>query len=673
MSTRPEQPRVAIIDATLTGTTSATGSLKANLLHDWGEDKLLHIYRGYRGLLAAKAKTPYARVTPFTRQRILSLLTRYAPECVLYRPVPDNPRLHRFAMDYLRQNAVPLVVWIMDDWPEHLRYQEHPELQAWQDDLQWLLARASVRLCISQVMADAYADRYGTTFEPLANGVDPEEWPEKRTPGAGNPFIVRYAGSLANNMTLDSVLRVAEAIELLADQGRSIRFQINTQPTWERRAGERFQQFRSCQMTTHPFSTSAYRTFLREADALLIAYNFDERSDSYVSLSLANKLPECLIAGPPLLVHGPTRIATVSYVAEHLPGAVVSTPQADAVAAWLSGMMDSEQARHTLAQDCRTLALSEFSLAERRHKLRELLAGAAREPYRNYLRYCQQEEQTTLDESLLVSTLTGDDCGSAFVMLDVGAHRGSSMRPFLERGWSILAFEPDDTNRRHLEERLAGRTGVRIDSRAISDKSEEDKPFYQSDVSDGISGILAFHESHREAGKVAVTTVTEAMRDYGLDHIDFLKVDVEGLDFSVLKGVPWETVTPRFVLCEFEDAKTMQLGHDWRDMADYLQDKGYAVYVSEWYPIQRYGVRHQWRSLRKYPCELTDPAAWGNLLAIHGEVSPDRLSQALRTTMVSHRFAAQEQMIRQVIAFVPGSARVLTFARRILRNFGFGR
>ena len=69
-------------------------------------------------------------------------------------------------------------------------------------------------------------------------------------------------------------------------------------------------------------------------------------------------------------------------------------------------------------------------------------------------------------------------------------------------------------------------------------------------------------------------------------------------------------------MCEFEDSKTTPLGYSYHDMAGYLVDKGYAVQVSEWYPVLQYGGNHRWRRFEHYPCELADPRAWGNLIAV---------------------------------------------------------
>jgi hypothetical protein len=38
--------------------------------------------------------------------------------------------------------------------------------------------------------------------------------------------------------------------------------------------------------------------------------------------------------------------------------------------------------------------------------------------------------------------------------------------------------------------------------------------------------------------------------------------------------------------------------------------------MSEWYPIERYGVRHKWRKLTIFPSILENENGWGNFIAI---------------------------------------------------------
>ena len=220
-----------------------------------------------------------------------------------------------------------------------------------------------------------------------------------------------------------------------------------------------------------------------------------------------------------------------------------------------------------------------------------------------------------LDETAVVSNLLTERSGPQYVMLDVGAHFGTSAQYFHKLGWTIYCFEPDPSNRAKLVARFGKATNVTIDKRAVSDKPATGVSFFSSEESTGISGLSAFRETHKESARVDVTTVSDIIFERSLSRVDFLKIDVEGFDFGVLKGVPWDKLKPDVIECEFEDAKTVPLGHTWKDIADFLRGHGYHVYVSEWHPIIRYGIPHDWRRVFKYPGPHMDASAWGNFLA----------------------------------------------------------
>jgi FkbM family methyltransferase len=201
------------------------------------------------------------------------------------------------------------------------------------------------------------------------------------------------------------------------------------------------------------------------------------------------------------------------------------------------------------------------------------------------------------------------------VMIDVGAHYGGSLEPFANAGWQVFAFEPDTSNLRILRQGFGKYDNVVIDSRCVSNVVKSNVPFYSSEVSSGISGLSAFHSSHIQTREVDTVTLDVFCRDHQITIVDYLKIDTEGFDYFVLQGVPWEMLRPRLILCEFENTKTVPLGYSFHDMARFLQSCGYAVLVSEWFPVQQYGGIHSWRRFAKYPAELEDQDACGNLFA----------------------------------------------------------
>ena len=128
----------------------------------------------------------------------------------------------------------------------------------------------------------------------------------------------------------------------------------------------------------------------------------------------------------------------------------------------------------------------------------------------------------------------------------------------------------------------------------MSNVTGEKVPFYVSAESTGISGLSAFRDSHVAIGHVE----TVALRDVvDIDRVDVLKIDTEGHEKFVLEGFPWDRLRPNVIIAEFENAKTRPLGYDTEELVRFLRDRGYQVWVSEWHPIVRYGIQHQWHRL----------------------------------------------------------------------------
>lgn len=246
---------------------------------------------------------------------------------------------------------------------------------------------------------------------------------------------------------------------------------------------------------------------------------------------------------------------------------------------------------------------------------------------------CERDRHAGVDETAVVAELLAARRGGQHVMLDVGAHFGFSAAYFDKLGWSIHCFEPDPSNRAKLTERFGAKPNILIDPRAVSDEPASGVAFFTSEESTGISGLHSFRDTHAETGRVDVTTVGDIIVDRNIVHVDFLKIDVEGFDFAVLKGVPWDLIRPDVIEAEFEDFKTLKMGHGYTAICDFLVEKGYAVYLSEWHPIVRYGIAHDWHRVIRYPQSLATPDAWGNILAFLEDPGPEALRAAFQACL----------------------------------------
>lgn len=205
------------------------------------------------------------------------------------------------------------------------------------------------------------------------------------------------------------------------------------------------------------------------------------------------------------------------------------------------------------------------------------------------------------------------------LLVDVGAHFGSSLGKFAADGWTVHAFEPDDKNRRILLVRHGHRKNIKLSINAASDVSGEEVSFYASEVSSGISGLSAFDSSHYEAQRVTTIRLDEYCRSSGISKIDFLKIDTEGHDLKVLKGLDFSAIRPQVIICEFEDRKTLPHGYDRFDMEAFLNGLGYETLTSEWHPIEEYGGQHKWKAFQQ-EMKHTANNSWGNIIAFDGPI-----------------------------------------------------
>lgn len=372
-------PKLLLLDMSAMGNGSATGEIKSSLLRDWPPDRVFQI--ADQMLKTLVTVTPGGAdghtATPATREEAAAAARAFDPDVILYRPVPNVPHLHDLAMDLIRTLDRPLVTWVMDDWLARLEAEDAEQYAVLGPDTEHLLKESRLRLSISDAMSEAFEARYGVPFRSLANGVDPDIWSTARRHAPGR-LLVRYAGGLAGDMTLDSVLRVARMVERLGKDGTDIRFEIHTHKFWFNQSKQLFSGFKFTSIRTEHLSHAEYARWLARADVLLIAYNFDPASLRYVRYSMANKMPECLASGAVVLAHGPRGIATIDYLAG-TEAAVLVTEQSDAaVANALRALATDPRRRNDLATRARRLAFERHDLRRLREELRSLLDSASR-------------------------------------------------------------------------------------------------------------------------------------------------------------------------------------------------------------------------------------------------------------------------------------------------------
>jgi FkbM family methyltransferase len=206
------------------------------------------------------------------------------------------------------------------------------------------------------------------------------------------------------------------------------------------------------------------------------------------------------------------------------------------------------------------------------------------------------------------------------VVVDVGGHAGTTTKPFAERGWNVITFEPEPNNYAELCKNMIPFPTVTCIRKAVSDTAGQNIPFYVSEEHWGIHSLKPFHKTHKPSITVETVRLDEMLSNLSITDVAVLKIDTEGADFSVLKGFDWNHMNPYVVMCEIMDHRSIEhYGYTHHDVAAFMKSKGYACYVSEWAEFSEYGRKgqsssHKFIQCGRYP--LPNEPSWGNLICV---------------------------------------------------------
>jgi len=128
--------------------------------------------------------------------------------------------------------------------------------------------------------------------------------------------------------------------------------------------------------------------------------------------------------------------------------------------------------------------------------------------------------------------------GRGEVVVDIGGHVGRytvpSGRLVGDQG-RVIVFEPDDANYQVLLTNLLLNNVQNVTALKIAAwNREEDLKFYQSITSGGHS---AKGDRKSEYAFVKARPVGRVLNEMGIDHVDWVKVDVEGAECEALEGL----------------------------------------------------------------------------------------------------------------------------------------
>ncbi len=161
----------------------------------------------------------------------------------------------------------------------------------------------------------------------------------------------------------------------------------------------------------------------------------------------------------------------------------------------------------------------------------------------------------------------------AKIVVDVGANVGDYSGDILRINPSVQihAFEPDPDSCKQLS-----KLALVANNMGLGDK-EEIKTLYRA----GRSTHNSFYalEHNTTPYEVKVSTLDLYVKEKEINHIDFLKIDVEGYEFFVLKGAQKLLTASAIDYIQFEfSGGTIESRTFFRDFVDMFDSYGYDLY-----------------------------------------------------------------------------------------------
>ncbi|MFN8153653.1 MAG: FkbM family methyltransferase [Bacteroidia bacterium] len=167
-------------------------------------------------------------------------------------------------------------------------------------------------------------------------------------------------------------------------------------------------------------------------------------------------------------------------------------------------------------------------------------------------------------------------------ILDVGGNIGETAMNFArltgEQGW-VISFEPvPDTFRKfQVNAQLNEFANLKVEQMALSDKNET--LYFDPATYNNSGGIYMRKETQDLSYSAQAVTLDDFVHDRQLSGIDFVKIDVEGFEFNVLKGAvnTLRKMTP-VLFVEINDHNLQRQNSSSTMIFDLLAECGYRIY-----------------------------------------------------------------------------------------------
>ena len=173
-----------------------------------------------------------------------------------------------------------------------------------------------------------------------------------------------------------------------------------------------------------------------------------------------------------------------------------------------------------------------------------------------------------------------------WTVLDIGAHHGfytllASSK--IGAAGRVIAFEPSPRElerlKQHLEMNQCG--NVRTENIALGESEGEETLYVCDGLDTGCNSLRPPRVmSKTRPVRVALKTLDNYLREAAVERVDFIKMDVEGGEWNVLKGARQllEGSGRPVILLELSDMRSRPWGYGCGELRTFLESKKYCLF-----------------------------------------------------------------------------------------------
>lgn len=348
--------------------TSSTGKTKSSLRY-FVVNRLFYPFMQWAGLF-------YCAIRIRMSNKFTNWLSDFKPD-LLYAQVTTREAI-LFVTELIDYLDVPCTIHFMDDWPSTI-VQNGLFNKYWRkkidDELRTLLTKVGLFLSISEAMAIEYKKRYGKDFIPFHNPIDTEFWltHNKKDFSINREHIkILYTGRIGLNGISESLIEVAAAIDKMNTDRMKIKFHIQTATKDESTIIERLGKFR-CVVFNQFASYEKLPEIFSDADILILAYDFSNKSINYLRYSMPTKASEYMISGTPVLIYASKLTAVSSFFSEHECGHCVTIQSEKEIINAIRFLIENEEYRRRISEKAVKIAIEKFDSMKVRNKFQKML------------------------------------------------------------------------------------------------------------------------------------------------------------------------------------------------------------------------------------------------------------------------------------------------------------